>query len=491
MTGQNLYEILGVPPNATQEQIRKGYIQRTKQWHPDRFNQTRQKAEWELANERIKELNHAYGVLKDALARSQYDRNVRGNSAPPSAQTQPSAPPPPPVPKAPPHRRQAPPGEQMGILREGRGHVEELPTAVRQRISRRAEGENQAQFRIKLDGVWGRYAWALGLCLWIPMLLGEAAGREWPSGKFLLLLGITLGVAVWFGSLVDWIVRWHQTPFGCWLLVTPLYVIQTHLDVVRYWPLWKVADVYVQTDFNNGIYRHTTLQMVLGHRVENFRVPSEAACTALLAILRVYKQRIREAEAQGDRMYFFEEDDFREFDPRKTTTARRHGSWQTMAVYAVSFLLFGAVLTFATMKSRDGTWGDHRGPGRADLPAAKAVSAPMVPLAIDSYAGTNHFVRLSDAATGRTAMTFFVHGGEPLKIQVPLGDYRLRFASGTKWYGLQHYFGPQDTAYTTVANPLHFRALGPEVFSHRIHLNAMFGRQRVSKEEFESEPSKQ
>ena len=69
--------------------------------HPDRFSQTKQKAEWDLANEMLKELNHAYGVLKDPVERSIYDRSMGGHS-----QSSYSSPPPqqsnPPPPKSPP-----------------------------------------------------------------------------------------------------------------------------------------------------------------------------------------------------------------------------------------------------------------------------------------------------------------------------------------------------------------------------------------------------
>jgi curved DNA-binding protein CbpA len=53
------------------------YMLRTKMLHPDRFDQTSQRAEWNLANEMLKELNHAYGLLGDAASRAEYDRSVR------------------------------------------------------------------------------------------------------------------------------------------------------------------------------------------------------------------------------------------------------------------------------------------------------------------------------------------------------------------------------------------------------------------------------
>ena len=59
--------------------------------HPDRFSLSSQKAEWELANEMFKELNHAYGILKDPVARRQYDFTIGGGYA---SQSTYSAPPP-------------------------------------------------------------------------------------------------------------------------------------------------------------------------------------------------------------------------------------------------------------------------------------------------------------------------------------------------------------------------------------------------------------
>jgi curved DNA-binding protein CbpA len=81
------YYILGVSKSATSAEIKKAYILRSKMTHPDRFSQTSQKAEWEMANEMLKELNQAYGVLKDTLSRTQYDSTIGGNTyAPPPQQ---------------------------------------------------------------------------------------------------------------------------------------------------------------------------------------------------------------------------------------------------------------------------------------------------------------------------------------------------------------------------------------------------------------------
>jgi len=64
---RNYYEILGVPRDATAEDIKRGYRQLARQYHPD-LNPGDQ-----LAEERFKLLGEAYAVLSDPERRSQYE----------------------------------------------------------------------------------------------------------------------------------------------------------------------------------------------------------------------------------------------------------------------------------------------------------------------------------------------------------------------------------------------------------------------------------
>ena len=108
---KSFYDVLGISKFASDVEIKKAYILRSKMMHPDRFNQTSQKDEWVLANEMLKELNHAYGILKDPVSRSVFDRTMEGGHAnqsapPPQSSTRYSQPPrrdaePPPMPKKP------------------------------------------------------------------------------------------------------------------------------------------------------------------------------------------------------------------------------------------------------------------------------------------------------------------------------------------------------------------------------------------------------
>jgi len=66
---KDYYRILGVPQNATNDQIKKAYRKLAMQYHPDR-NPGKEK--W--ANDKFKEINEAYAILGDPEKRRQYDQ---------------------------------------------------------------------------------------------------------------------------------------------------------------------------------------------------------------------------------------------------------------------------------------------------------------------------------------------------------------------------------------------------------------------------------
>ena len=68
MAKRDYYEVLGVPKDATDEDIKKAYRKKAKESHPD-LHPNDHKAE-----ERFKEINEANEVLSDAKKRAQYDQ---------------------------------------------------------------------------------------------------------------------------------------------------------------------------------------------------------------------------------------------------------------------------------------------------------------------------------------------------------------------------------------------------------------------------------
>lgn len=67
MAKRDYYEVLGISKSATDEEIKKAYRQLAKKYHPDTSTE-------ENAQEKFKEVQEAYEVLKDPQTRSNYDR---------------------------------------------------------------------------------------------------------------------------------------------------------------------------------------------------------------------------------------------------------------------------------------------------------------------------------------------------------------------------------------------------------------------------------
>ncbi|MCL4170797.1 UNVERIFIED_CONTAM: hypothetical protein GTU68_013356, partial [Idotea baltica] len=68
MSNRKYYDLLGVTPDVSEEELKKAFRKKVKEMHPDR-NTDNPKAE-----EEFKSVNQAYEVLKDPQSRAAYDR---------------------------------------------------------------------------------------------------------------------------------------------------------------------------------------------------------------------------------------------------------------------------------------------------------------------------------------------------------------------------------------------------------------------------------
>lgn len=114
-------------------------------------------------------------------------------------------------------------------------------------------------------------------------------------------------------------------------------------------------------------------------------------------------------------------------------------------------------------------------------------SHPMSSLEVHASAFDNYYIKLEDTTTKRIVLTLFLRAGSTTEVEVPLGSYTFKYASGTKWYGFEHLFGP-TTSYNKANTVLHFNLEGNKIVGHTITLykvtNGNLKTQSIRKDDF-------
>lgn len=79
----------------------------------------------------------------------------------------------------------------------------------------------------------------------------------------------------------------------------------------------------------------------------------------------------------------------------------------------------------------------------------------LAPLEINTTFGEYYFIKMVEVTSGREELELFIHGGQSIEINMPLGTYTMKYATGKIWYGHEHLFGP-ETAYSQASSTFNF-----------------------------------
>lgn len=81
----------------------------------------------------------------------------------------------------------------------------------------------------------------------------------------------------------------------------------------------------------------------------------------------------------------------------------------------------------------------------------------------------NYLIKLEDYSTNKHILDIFIRAGRTAKVDVPLGVFRIKYASGENWYGPEYMFGI-DTNYSVAEDIFRFERKGNQVSGYSIEL---------------------
>jgi len=93
----------------------------------------------------------------------------------------------------------------------------------------------------------------------------------------------------------------------------------------------------------------------------------------------------------------------------------------------------------------------------------------IAPFKITTQSGSRYYIKLVDADSKAPVITIFVDGAQTIQVDVPIGIFELRCASGWVWYGPKYLFGPK-TRCTKGLEFLNFTQDGDYVSGHDVTL---------------------
>lgn len=112
----------------------------------------------------------------------------------------------------------------------------------------------------------------------------------------------------------------------------------------------------------------------------------------------------------------------------------------------------------------------------------------VAPLSISTPHGTEkYFVKIVDATTETTVLTIFIYGGQTFELKVPLGQYKVKYATGENWYGESLLFGP-STSFNQAETTFSFSNDGYQINGYSIELikqiNGNLSTKEITKQQF-------
>lgn len=111
-------------------------------------------------------------------------------------------------------------------------------------------------------------------------------------------------------------------------------------------------------------------------------------------------------------------------------------------------------------------------------------SRRICPFEVKTEIGGYYLVKLENIYDKNNYFMIFIHGGKSVNVDVPLGSYLLKYASGDNWYGYEIFFGPEGS-YNKSDNTLIFEIDDNQISGYTVTLyKVISGNMRTTRIDF-------
>lgn len=86
-----------------------------------------------------------------------------------------------------------------------------------------------------------------------------------------------------------------------------------------------------------------------------------------------------------------------------------------------------------------------------------------------SAGGYHYFVKIVNTVSRQELGSYFIRSGGVLDVDVPVGSYEIRYATGKTWYGASYLFGP-ETSYSKADSVFNFSFDGYQYSGYTVEL---------------------
>jgi len=299
---KDYYKILGISVDNTKEDIRKAFLKKTLESHPDKLRIDENSEFWKKVNEYIQLLNEAYFVLSNPEKKEEYDfkyynhygKNPQEEYANIDNEKDEQ-------------KKERVKNEKDNFISK-KFHFSDLPKHIQEKILKRQNSDYI--FKIKLSTVVNRYVWSIIILFWLPILIWIMnKNKSMETGIVIILVTVILVIGILLLRNYLFIKEWHKTKVKCNFLITPLYFIKTYFDEINYWCLWDLKNIQATEHYTNGIYNGTFASLFFPDAKVYLNFNSRKKYREFVSIIEKQINIAAYARQNNNYKYFIENDD--------------------------------------------------------------------------------------------------------------------------------------------------------------------------------------